>query len=400
MRIDLREYGEPVEVRLDTAVALTLGDTGVVDVRHIPGTSRWQVRPLGKVGAIRVGTVEVHVAPKVPIDRVVFMVGYATKGVAWRDDHVDVEQAPDLIEALAEAFIRFAESATRQGLLQGYRMVEEPLQVVRGRIREDEQIRRRFGLMVPVEVRYDDYTVDIAENRLLRAGVSRLLRMPSLALRLRRRLAHLDRLLADVTAPTRGVHLEPWQPSRLNARYVNALRLAEVILAGSSFEPGGTGLTVTGFVLDMPAVFEAFVCTALADALAPAGGRSVQQDRWHLDEASRVAMRPDLVWYAPSGAPAAVVDAKYKAEKYDGFPNADLYQLLAYCTALGLTEGHLVYAKGNEPAVAHQLRGSGVRVTCYALDLSQSPELMLGQIDALAGVIRPGAVRPSDARVR
>jgi hypothetical protein len=29
-------------------------------------------------------------------------------------------------------------------------------------------------------------------------------------------------------------------------------------------------------------------------------------------------------------------------------PNADLYQLLAYCIVLGLHSGHLVYAKGNE----------------------------------------------------
>lgn len=384
MRIDLREYGEPVEVRLPVDVALALGEIGVVDVRHVAGTEHWQVRPQGKVGAVRVGHVEVHVAPKVPIERIVFMVGYATKGVSWRDDKVDVEHAHDLVEALAEAFVRFAETATRPGLLQGYRAVEEPLPVVRGRIREDEQIRRRFGLMVPVEVRYDDYTVDIVENRLLRSAVVRLLRIPQVGRRLRRRLARLDLLLADATVAPRGVPVGEWQPSRLNARYVDALRLAEVILASSSFEPGGSGLTVSGFVLDMPAVFEAFVCTALADALAGFGGRAVQQDHWHLDEASRVALRPDLVWYDASGSPGGVVDAKYKAEKYDGYPNADVYQLLAYCTALGLNEGHLVYAEGNEAAVAHQLRRSGVRVVCHALDLSRSPQDILHQIDVLS----------------
>lgn len=391
MRIDLREYGEPVEARLGLDAAQALADVGIVDVRHVAGTDRWQVRPLGKVGAVRVGAVEVHVAPKVDIDRIVFMVGYATKGVSWRDDRVEVESAPELVEALAEAFVRFAEKATRPGLLQGYRVVEEPLQVVRGRIREDEQIRRRFGLMVPVEVRYDDYTVDIVENRLLRAAVVRLLRLSQVSRKLRRRLAHLDLLLSDAELVPRGVPIGEWHPSRLNARYVDALRLAEVILAGSSFEPSGAGLAVTGFILDMPAVFEAFVCTALADALTEYGGRAVQQDRWHLDEASRVAMRPDLVWYEPSGTPGAVVDAKYKAEKYDGYPNADVYQLLAYCTALDLSEGHLVYAKGNEPAVAHQLRGSGVLVTCHALDLARETRALLDQVDDIAHAVTAGS---------
>ena len=45
--------------------------------------------------------------------------------------------------------------------------------------------------------------------------------------------------------------------------------------------------------------------------------------------------------------PRAVIDAKYKAEKPAGYPNADLYQMLAYCTALRLSDGHLVYAKGS-----------------------------------------------------
>ena len=53
-------------------------------------------------------------------------------------------------------------------------------------------------------------------------------------------------------------------------------------------------------------------------------------------------MNPDLVWYR-GGEALAVIDAKYKAEKVAGYPNADLYQMLAYCTALGLPAGHLVY---------------------------------------------------------
>ncbi len=58
-------------------------------------------------------------------------------------------------------------------MLRGYREVEEALPVVRGRIREAGQIRRRYGFPLPVEVRYDDYTVDIAENRPLLAASAR-----------------------------------------------------------------------------------------------------------------------------------------------------------------------------------------------------------------------------------
>ena len=125
---------------------------------------------------------------------------------------------------------------------------------------------------------------------------------------------------------------------------------------------------VNGFVIDMATVFEDFVTISLGDALARIAGRVEPQDRQTLDIGGSVDMRPDLVWYR-HGAPIAVIDAKYKAEKIAGYPNADLYQLLAYCTALGLHTGHLVYAKGNEPERVHVVRGSRTQLHVHALDL-------------------------------
>jgi 5-methylcytosine-specific restriction enzyme subunit McrC len=92
------------------------------------------------------------------------------------------------------------------------------------------------------------------------------------------------------------------------------------------------------------------------------------------------------MWEA-GGTVFAVVDAKYKAEKPEGFPNADLYQLLSYCTVLGLDEGHLIYAKGNEPVDRHTVQGSGVVIHCHALDLSAAPAKMLRQVDYLARLV-------------
>jgi 5-methylcytosine-specific restriction enzyme subunit McrC len=79
-----------------------------------------------------------------------------------------------------------------------------------------------------------------------------------------------------------------------------------------------------------------------------------------------------------------VVDAKYKAEKRGGYPDADLYQMLAYCTALGLREGHLVYAKGNAAHAAHQVRHAGVVIHQHALDLDQGPAGLLADIATVA----------------
>jgi 5-methylcytosine-specific restriction enzyme subunit McrC len=38
---------------------------------------------------------------------------------------------------------------------------------LRGRIDMGRQLSRRCGLLLPVEVTYDDYTIDVLENQLL-----------------------------------------------------------------------------------------------------------------------------------------------------------------------------------------------------------------------------------------
>ena len=123
------------------------------------------------------------------------------------------------------------------------------------------------------------------------------------------------------------------------------------------------------------------------------GGRAVMQDKaWFLDAEREISLRPDLVWYPSPGHPGVVVDAKYKAESVAGFPNPDVYQMLAYCSALRLPVGHLVYAKGFDKIRGYRLPytgldGAGVEVVAHALDLSKEPEGLLRQVEELAARI-------------
>jgi 5-methylcytosine-specific restriction enzyme subunit McrC len=294
--------------------------------------------------------------------------------------------------AVAYAFARQAERATQQGLLQGYRTIEEALPVVRGRIREVDQMRRHFGLPVPIEVRFDEFTINIAENQLLKAATERLLKLPQLSAAVRRTLRRLLLvLLADVSSLPAGMPLPLWQPTRLNGRYHVALRLAELVLAALSFEQQRGSLRVSGFLFDMAKIFEDFVGVALREAMAPRGGRVSLQYPTYLDGGSLVPMRPDIVWLHGSRA-LAVADAKYKAEKPSGPPQADLYQMLAYCTALGLQRGHLIYARGNELPAKYQVINASIEITCHALDIDVSPAQLLCQIDQLAAVLTQSSV--------
>lgn len=391
MRIELKETGSPVEVRLSTPHGLALRGSELVSA--VPSTTPgwWLVGPASKVGVARVGDVEIWVQPKVSIRRLFFLLGYARDGRGWREEDLHLQEDADLLAAVATAFARQAERATQQGLIQGYRVEETASPVLRGRVRTAEQLKKRFGLAVPLEVRYDEYGVDIAENQLLRGAAEVLLRLRGVDTVTRRSLLRLVRATADVTPIRRGLPLPSWQPSRLNARYHLALRLAELVLRGASVEQAPGPYGVSGFMVDMAKLFEDFLTVALGEALVCRGGVCRPQEKWRLDEADAIEMKPDLVWYAAGhSGPTAVIDAKYKAEKPSGFPNADLYQMLAYCSVMGLDRGHLVYAKGNEVAMSHDVRRAHVRIVQHTLDLDTEPAALLEQVDRLAeGIAAP-----------
>lgn len=384
IELELTEGGAPQVVPLADDLGDALAASEVVNAFRLGG-GQWEIAANTKVGVAAVSGVTLWIKPKVDIRRILFLLGYA-KNPGWRDDTVALAPVTDLVPALAHAFADQAERALDRGLVQGYVEVDDSLTVLRGRLRDQDQLRRRFGIAVPLLVRFDDYTTDIAENQLLRAAAELLLRLPGVAPRTRARLRRVRQDLADVTPHVRGTPFPAWRPTRLNARYHVALWLAELILRGNAVDQAPGDVRLGGFLVDMAKVFEDFLTTALTEALRPHGGWSRAQDRHHLDVDDLVAIRPDLVWYQ-DGEPAAVIDAKYKAEKPAGFPDADLYQMLAYCTALGLPEGHLVYARGNALEVTHEVRRVGVVIHAHTVDLDTPPAALLGRMSDLANRI-------------
>ena len=376
-------------VRLDQALAAALAGTGLVEV-HPEGGGTWRLLPCGKVGAVSVPGLQMQVNPKekVGLAKLIFLLGYA-RDPGFRPEDVIGDDELELWPALAESLARLVERALGRGVLQGYRTMDDALRTVRGRIRIGDQITRRPGQMVPLEVSYDEFTVDISENRVLRAALRRMLAVPRLDPKVRARLAHLDGRLEGVQLPRAREQIPRWQPSRLNEHYQPALRLAEVVLRNCSAEAGPGGVRVAAFVVSMWKVFEDFVTTALTEALRRYPGVTRAQYPSWLDvpppgkTKGEIPMSIDIA-HLVGGKPVIVFDAKYKvADSSGNYPNADHYQMLAYCTALGLDRAWLVYAQGSGGKVERPIRNTATTIVEYPLDLRARPSELLAQVAEL-----------------
>ena len=392
--IDLQEYARSERVQLSVAQrdSLTRIERSLT-VEPAPGAEdEYYLTPGSVIGAFESGGLSVLIRPKLAIDRVLFLASYAMGAFKLREmDRFDYADARTLVEAMALALAAAARRAFAGGLIHGYRTVEEAAHTVRGRIRIDEQIRRRFGTPVPIEVRYDEFTDDVTANRLVKAAAARLGR-------LRLSLKHSREGLHWIAARLENVSLVEFPATavpevafdRLNEHYREVVALARLVLRHGSFEAARGGVRAQAFLIDMNQVFQDFVTQALRESLrlsAHVFRSDTAIKPTFLDEAERIRLKPDLSWWE-SGTCTFVGDAKYKRIVDDRVPNADLYQLLAYATALDLPGGLLIYAEGETAPATHMVRYAGKRLEVAALDLSGSPAQLLARIDELSERVR------------
>ena len=391
-QIDLVEYekSEPQPLSASELGAL-LREAGSLDLSIAPFTGEsglYHLTPGSTVGAVEIDGLSVLIRPKIGIPQLLSLACYAIGAYRPQPEMFDFEEDTALTDALALALASHARRAFSRGLLHGYRTEEEALHTVRGRIRFDEQIRRRFGVPLPIEVRYDEYTDDILANRLVKAAASRLGAMRLRSPAARRGLGWIAGMLENVAPVEFPPNRVPdVQFDRLNDHYRGAVVLSQLVLRHGAFEAGRGAVRASGFLMDMNVVFQEFVTTALREALSVSERVFLEKNIPSLDKDGRVRLRPDLTWWQ-GGSCLFVGDAKYKNIAGERVPNADLYQLLAYATALGLPGGMLIYAQGEAEPIVHEVRHSGKRLEVAALDVSGTLEQVLSRVKYLARTIR------------
>ena len=396
--LELTEYQEcvrPGSLDRDELQALAAAHISVAPSVDRAGAQI--LRPSSWVGAVNIGDWSVIVRPKIPVDRVMFLMTYALDPKHWRNEAMDLAPDADVLEAVALVFSHRTQRAIHRGLLRGYRREEDALNTVRGQIRFADQIGRRYGLPLPIEVAYDEYTEDIEHNRLLKTAIHRLSHAQIRSMAVRQKLRRLRSAFDMVQLGTyrRGAVPEI-RYTQLDEHYRPAVELASLIIENSSLELFGGKVSGASFVIDMNQVFEQFLYVALGEALGLTKDRWQHQARLKLDEGESISMEPDLSWWALAAngsAPRArfVGDAKYKKLDTPGFRHADIYQMLAYCTAADLPSGLLIYAAEEGEPAEYRINNAGKTIEVAALDLSGAPETILGEVGRLAKLVRDHA---------
>jgi 5-methylcytosine-specific restriction enzyme subunit McrC len=342
------------------------GDHVTVQPDWEPGVFALTARQ--SVGVIALDNLRLRIAPKVPLTNLFYMLTYAYDLPLFRDEAAPLAVGDDLFEFLVAIFVRQVDELARRGIQRGYVALEENAPTLRGRLLLGEHLRRNALQPVRFAQRFNDFTADLLENRILKAALwhlsSAVYDQPELRRRVRRALA----AFADVTLLNgRTAASAPVVYTRLNARYRTPVNLAQLFLRHLSLEGRPGEEPFMAYLLPMAEVFERFVARYLAEQFAGHPRLSVraQESIW-LDEALRERGRLDILlrW---AGRPVLIVDTKYK--RFDGAPEeADRNQMFMYGHALGVSRALLVYADDRDVAYEAQFPGMALAARSLALN--------------------------------
>ena len=163
--------------------------------------------------------------------------------------------------------------------------------------------------------------------------------------------------------------------------------MSRLILRHWTIEAVRGDVRASGFLMDMNVVFQQFVMRALRSELrlSERAFRSDSRAAGTLDTTGRRQIRPDFSWWL--GAQCVFAgDAKYKRADDGRVPSADLYQALAYATALNIPGALLAYAEG-APEV-YDVRHSSKRLEVATVSLAGTIDDLRASIVGLAERVR------------
>lgn len=213
----------------------------------------------------------------------------------------------------------------------------------------NEHIKRNTAHGERFYVQYDEYLVDRAENRLVKATLLKLQNITSSA----KNQKEIRQLLTafEMVKPSIN-HQKSFSQvviDRSTKDYDILMRWSRVFLLNKSFTTFSGGTNARALLFPMEKVFESYVAKQLKKALADLDWEVSSQDKGYylFDSPRQFALQPDIVITREDGS-RVILDTKWKnlvdkPRNNYGISQADMYQMYAYSKKYDTSEIWLLY---------------------------------------------------------
>ena len=285
-----------------------------------------------------------------------------------------------LYEIFINMYLQEVRTLVKHGIKSAYIAREDNLNFYKGKLVVNEHIKRNAAHGERFYVCYDEYLVDRAENRLVKATLLKLQGITNSA----QNQKEIRQLLTSFEMVRPSVnHQKEFSKVVINRNtkdYDMLMRWSRVFLLNKSFTTFSGGTNARALLFPMEKVFESYVAQQLKKALAELGWEVSTQDKGYylFDSPRQFALRPDIVITREDGS-IIILDTKWKSlvdkpRINYGISQADMYQMYAYSKKYNTPEIWLLYPVNSEMRNHQDISfdsDDGVNVRLFFVDVAK-----------------------------
>ncbi len=305
-------------------------------------------------------------------------------------------QKHNLLDVFILHFCDQLHAQLMQGMILKYIERKENLNVLRGRLRIEQQFKQNLAHRERLFCQYDELSEDNIHNQILKYVLRILLKMV-IGNRARNQVAELlmrfdpiSDFAADATL------LDTLSFDRSTARYEPIFDQCRWFLEGLHPDVLAGNQTCVSLLFDMNQLFEAYVGAEMRKDAWSKGLRVREQGpqkyfarRQDTDD-HVFMMKPDISFLNEHNQVVAIADAKWKildeGEKKLGITQADLYQMESYASRYQVKDLILVYPMQQKLTMPIHLilKGSGATICILPFDVTTKRRVNIPKMTLVA----------------
>ncbi|MST52769.1 McrC family protein [Hornefia butyriciproducens] len=289
----------------------------------------------------------------------------------------------NLYEIFINMYLQEVHQLVKHGIKSTYVAKEDNLNYYKGKLIVGEHVKRNIAHKEKFFVAYDEYHVNRAENRLVKATLLKLQQISNSLENqktIRQLLTHFE--IVDESSNYEKDFAQVVK-DRNTKDYEMLIRWSKVFLLNKSFTTFSGSTNARALLFPMEKVFESYVAQELKRSVQSEGWTVSVQDKGHylFDTPRRFALRPDIVLTRGDGS-AVIMDTKWKSlvdnpNKNYGISQADMYQIYAYSKKYGTSEIWLLYPVNDQMRdhdIISYLSDDNVIVNLFFVDVANISE--------------------------
>ncbi len=291
-------------------------------------------------------------------------------------------QKQALLDVFILLFCEQLHAELLQGMIRYYVERNENLNVLRGRLRLEQQFKFNLSHRERMYCQYDELNADNPHNQVIKF-VLRLMMKVSMGLMVRKHLNELLMRFDAIGDVNVDLHMiDSLSFNRSTCRYEHIFKQCRWFIQG--LHPDvlvGCDPCIT-LLFDMNRLFESHVANIFRK-LAWADGKRLREQgpqkyMVHRDDRNEqlFLMKPDMVFLDSDNRFVAIADAKWKIlddrEKKLGISQSDLYQMAGYATRYRVDRLALIYPKQQwlQNSIDLQLQGTTSTLKVIPVDVT------------------------------